>query len=114
MDYEKEEKKQFVKMLGKKQIIIIECNKSNSRKTYDYKFIGADDNGRWDFTALMKKLSRYPSNKGCQRLCVCALDGISVIADACAELHKEGLFESTDTDFGLYSYIREQVTTFYM
>ena len=110
----KETKERFVKMLKAGQIIVIQCNKGNNRRTYDYKFIGANDSGKWDFTPLVAEYSNYPNNKGCQYLTIRSLDGVSVICSTLCELQKEGI----ETDFGdgysQYEKVRDLLATFYL
>lgn len=109
-----ETKIRFARMLAKKQIIVIQCNKGNNRRTYDYKFIGANDSGKWDFTPLVAEYSCYQNNKGVQYLTIRALDGVSVICSTLCELQKEGI----ETDFGdgysQYEKVRDLLTTFYL
>ena len=110
----KETKERFVEMLKAGQIIVIQCNKGNNRKTYDYKFIGANDSGKWDFTPLVAEYSGYQNNKGVQYLTIRALDGVSVICSTLCELQKDGI----ETDFGdgysQYQKVRDLLSTFYL
>ena len=110
----KETKERFVKMLKAGQIIVIQCNKSSNRKTYDYKFIGANNSGKWDFTPLAAEYSWYQNNKGVQYLTIRALDGVSVICSILCELQRDGI----ETDFGdgysQYERVRDLLCTFYI
>ena len=82
----KETKERFVKMLEANQIICIRANKKG-RKTYDYKVIGATDNGKWDFTPMVANVSNYPNNGGCMELAIITVhDAADVIEDVLLEL----------------------------
>lgn len=112
----KETKERFVKMLNDRQIIVIQCNKSVKRNTYDFKIIGANDNGKWDFTPMVAEISDYPSNKNTTvtYLSIRALDGDDVICNTLLKLGKEGLFDKFENGYALYNYVREHVTTFFI
>ena len=110
----KETKERFVKMLKAGQIIVIQCNKSSNRKTYDYKFIGANNSGKWDFTHLVAEYSNYPNNKGCQYLAIRSLDGAAVICSTLYELKKEGIKTGLGDGYSQYEKIRDLLTTFYL
>lgn len=111
MEITKKEKERFVDMLYKHQIIIIQCNKGSNRKTYDYKFIGADVRGRYDFTRLCAELSGYPNNGGCEYLSIRALDGVAVLTDT---LEKIKPIRKNETVYNRYSEVRDLVCTFYV
>ena len=109
----------FVEMLEKGQIIVIQCNRTAARKTYDYKFIGSDGNGVWDFTPMIAGATSYPNNSyhTVQRLCIRSLDFADVITRTLQTLRSEGIFtkEFRDNDlYSLYSYARTKVRVFYM
>ena len=112
----KETKERFVKMLEKNQIIMIQCNRSG-RKTYDFKFIGSDGYGKWDFTPMVAEISGYPSNKdtAIKYLAVRSLDGEDVICNTLLKLHEEGLFDKFSSNgYSLYNYVRGHISTFFI
>lgn len=113
----KETKERFVKMLRDRQIIIIQCDKGRNRKTYDFKIIGANSGGRWDFTPLVAETSIYPSSRGetIQKLSVRGLDGAAVVANTIFKLEIEGIKTNFGEDYyGIYQNVRELLTTFYI
>jgi len=114
MTITKETKERFVKMLKARQIIVIQCNKGSNRKTYDFKFIGANNSGKWDFTPLLAEYSNYSNNKGCQYLSIRSLDGAAVICSALCELKKEGMKTGLGDGYSQYEKIRDLLTTFYI
>lgn len=104
-------------MLDDRQIIVIQCNKGNSHKTYDFKFIGANSEGKWDFTPMMVEMSRFPSNKSAhvQNLSVRALDAVSVICNVIEKIREEGILNFGNTiGYDLYQTVREKISTFYV
>lgn len=112
----RETKERFVKMLYDRQIIVIQCNKSTNRKTYDLKFIGANSGGKWDFTPLVVETSGYPSNKRTtvERLAIYALDAASVICDTLDKLQEEGIESNLGEGYNQYQKVRDLLTTFYI
>lgn len=112
----KETKERFVKMLKAHQIIVIQCNKGNNRKSYDYKFIGADVRGRYDFTPLVAEYSGYKSNKNktVMYLSVQGLDAAAIITDTLDALRNENVFKSKKTNYELYEEVRDLLYTFYI
>lgn len=112
----KETKERFVKMLKAHQIIVIQCNKGSNRKNYDYKFIGADVCGRYDFTPLIAEYSGYKSNnnESVMYLSVRGLDAAAIIADTLDVLRKENVFKSKKTNYELYEEARSLICTFYI
>lgn len=116
MYFEKITKERFVKMLDAGDIIVIECDKSANRKTYDYKFIGANSEGYWDFTPLCADLSDYPNNgrKCVQRLSIRSNDGVAVLCDVIEKLDSEGIFFSDKKGHDLYEIVRHLVTMCYI
>lgn len=112
----RETKELFVKMLCDRQIIVIQCNKSTNRKTYDFKFIGATPDGKWDFTPLVAEMSGYPSNKRTtvERLTIYALGAVSVVCDTLNKLQEEGLGPNLGKGYSQYQKVRDLLTTFYI
>ena len=114
MDYEKGMKEQFVKMLNDKQII---CFGANRKKPgiYEYKIIGADSYGRWDFTATIAEETSYKAVNGTLLpLAIKANNVCMIIGDFLQKLHEEGLFDCEETGYGLYSYVWDRITIYYL
>ncbi len=111
-----ETKERFIKMLEDRQIIVIQVDKRRSRKTYDYKFIGSNSDGKWDFTPLCAHFSGYPNNSSThiQELTIRALDAADVICDVLEKLREENLFFSELSGHRLYEKVREKISTFYV
>ena len=112
----RETKQRFLTMLDARQIIVIQCNKSTNRKTYDFKFIGANSGGKWDFTPLVAETSGYPSNRRTtvERLAVHALDAVSVVCDTLNKLQEEGLVSNLGEGYSQYQKVRDLLATFYI
>lgn len=116
MIIEKATKSRFIKMLEAREIIVINCDKSARRKTYDFKFIGANSYGVWDFTPLCAEISGYPYNTAAtrSRLSIRSNDGIAVLYEVTEKLSEEGFYFSDKKEHDLYEVIRHLVTTFYI
>jgi hypothetical protein len=112
-----ETKQQFLQMLNDRQIIVIQCNKGSQYKTYNFKFIGANSEGKWDFTPMVVEMSGFPSNKSTNihHLSVRALDATDVICNVIEKMKEEGVL-NFDYTFGyeLYQIVRDKITTFYI
>lgn len=116
MYFEKETKEQFVKMLNEKHIIVIECRKPG-RNTYSYKFIGASNEGKWDFTPLMAEYSGYRSNRkkwNIEYISVYANDGAAVICATLEAFAKEGINVSVGKGYSQYAKVRDLLTVIKM
>ena len=111
-----ETKIKFARMLAKRQIIVIRCKKSASAKRYDYKFIGANEYEKFDFTPMICEVTAYPSNRSddYQCLTIKSFDGASVVADAIKNLAEDGLIKETKRGDELYFYVRDLLTTYYL
>lgn len=112
----KETMELFVKMLKKRQIIVVQCNKYSRSKNYNVKFIGADNHGRWDFTPLVAEFSGYKSNANTKImfLTVFTNDPVATITDTLINLRKRGIGGITKGNYALYNEVRDLVCTFYM
>lgn len=110
----KETKERFLQMLDAGQIICIRANKKG-RATYDYKVIGANDSGKWDFTPMAATVSNYPNNRGGMELAIMSrLSAADIIEDVLKELQKENLFRSDLTGWDLHHYANNHITTFFI
>lgn len=116
MNFTKETKERFVEMLKNRQVIVIMCDKGTNRRTYNCKFIGANDSGKWDFTPLVAEKSGYPSNRRTtvERLAIHALDAVSVVCDTLNKLHDEGVGPNPGGGYSQYQKVRDLLTTFYI
>lgn len=109
-------KEKFARMLDARQIIVVQCNRSISRKTYDYKFIGCDGYGKWDFTPLVAELTDFSTNK-CERiqyLVIRGNGGADIVYEVMRKLQDEGIAASTPSGHSLYEYCRDKLSTFYL
>lgn len=117
MTVTKETKERFVKMLKARQIIVIQCNKGSNRKTYDFKFIGANNSGKWDFNPMVEHFTRghysYRSG-GDYTLAIRAIDAVSVICEVLDELKKENVECDFGNGYTQYENVRDLLTTFYI
>ena len=117
----KELKERFVQMLKDRQIIVVRCQFPN-RKHCAYKFIGANNSGKWDFTPLISEFCNYPTNtrKDISDRVVYGNDGAGIIQNALnnpcfiidvAEELSDYIENCSD---GKYFWIRDRLTFFYI
>lgn len=114
MLFSEETKERFIKMLKDRQIIAIRCNQGR-KKSFAYKFIGANNDGKWDFTPLVANESNFPTTKNTSiyDTAIFANDGVGVVEEALKNLRKDGfLDDSAETKD--YFKIRELLTFFYI
>jgi len=112
-----ETKQRFLQMLNNRQIIVIQCNKGSQYKTYNFKFIGANGEGKWDFTPMIAEMSCYPyCNDSCiTHLSIRALDATGVICNVIEKMKEEGILNFEYTfGYELYQIVRDKITTFYI
>ena len=116
----KETKERFVKMLDKRQIIVIRASVIN-RKYPHFKIIGADESGRWDFTPCVSYVAdRNTIQVSGGEIVICGtLDVVGVLQDALRNLHDERIESdffknNTDCGYSLYSYCNEHICTFHL
>ena len=112
----RETKERFVKMLNDRQILVIQNDKGRKYKTYNLKFIGANSDGKWDFTPMVAQLSKYQSTKEeyIQYISIRALDAVAVICNVLDELKDEGIVERKSEGFSQYEEVRDKISTFYV
>lgn len=121
MEFTKETQERFVQMLKDRQIIVIRCQFPN-RKHCAYKFIGANNSGKWDFTPLISEFCNYPTNtrKDISDRVVYGNDGAGIIQNALnnpcfminvAEELSDYIENCSD---GKYFWIRDRLTFFYI
>lgn len=122
MDSKKEMKERFVQMLKDKQIIIVEGLRTARNGDGDYKFIGANNEGSWDFTKSLGDWGLIPvrseewkeSAENPTHTFIRTNDPYSVIHSALLELAVNGIFnENIMGGSDLYKYIREKTSIFY-
>lgn len=110
-----ETKQRFLQMLNNRQIIVIQCNKGSQHKTYNFKFIGANSEGKWDFTPMVVEMSRFPYSTSIQHLSVRALDAANVICNVIEKMKEEGILNFEYTfGYELYQIVRDKICTFYV
>ena len=110
----RETKERFVKMLKNRQVIVVRCKKS-ARKTYNYKFIGANELGRWDFTPLVAEISGAQSDgNDILLLSIRGIDAAAIITDTLIELKNQGVSGISSEKYELYVQVRSRLCTFYM
>ena len=116
MIFTEETKKRFVSMLVAKQILVIECHRKPRDRHYDYKFIGANDQGKWDFTPMIEEVMGFKSNKPVpiQYLAIRSNDAAHIVADVIEKLHEEGITPLRIHGVELYQHVRDLLTTFYL
>ena len=116
----KETKERFIKMLDKKQIIVIRATLIN-RKYPHFKIIGADEYGRWDFTPCISYITdcKTIAVTGGEMAICGTVDCVQLLQNTLRKLHDERIesafFENNnDCNYTLYSYCREHICTFHL
>lgn len=113
----KETKERFVRMLKRMEIIVFQCKKNSRRLTYDFKFIGANSCGKWDFNPLIEQATHgyysYRAN-GDYSLAIRATDSAAVICEVLDDLKKEGIEHNLGSGQAMYEKVRHLLTTFYL
>jgi len=113
----KETKERFVRMLMNHEIIVIECKRNSNRRSYDYKFIGANSYGRWDFTPLVAEYSGFPCpEKPIQWLSVRGDDAAKILHAVMNEMRNQKIngVPAYVSAYSQYVAIRTLLTTFYI
>ena len=118
MVFEKETKERFVQMLKERQIIVIRCG-ALRRTTYGFKFIGANNDGKWDFTPLLASYSNFPTNHAerIREKVIFGIDESEIVVKVLQGFVKEGLIEKwadCDDEFAWYEKVRHLLCTFYI
>jgi hypothetical protein len=109
-----ETKKRFVSMLVARQILVIECHRNPKDRHYEYKFIGANEKGKWDFTPMIEEVTDFKSNKPVpiKYLTIHANDAAHIVANTLEKFDEEGVFPVRLRGVELYQYVRDLLTTF--
>ena len=109
-----ETKIRFVRMLAKKQIIVIQCKKSANSKSYNFKFIGADDYAKYDFTPMIADTLGLPISQDIHYCCVKGIDAAEIGRLTIEKLAKDGIIKEETSGHDLYEQVRHLLTTFYL
>ena len=109
-----ETKIRFARMLAKKQIIVIQCKKSANSKRYDFKFIGADDYEKYDFTPMVADTIGQSLSKNIHFCSVKGIDAAELVRLTIEKLAKDGIISEEKSGYDLYEQIRELLVTFYL
>lgn len=110
----RETKIRFARMLAKKQIIVIQCKKSANCKSYDFKFIGADDYKKYDFTPAIADILGLPLSENLYYCSIKAKDAAELVRLAIEKLAKDGIIKEEKSGYDLYEQVRDLLTTFYL
>lgn len=112
-----ETKERFVKMLKNREIIVINCKKNPRRLTRDFKFIGANSYGKWDFTSMIEDFTNgrysYRSN-GWESLAIRATDAAAIVCEVLDALKNENIESGFGNGHERYEKVRDLLTTFYL
>ena len=102
-------------MLLDKQIIIVKTHTAFT-KSQSYKFIGANDDGKWDFTPLVSEYVNYKTNRDFNDniISIRGYDGTELVRKVLVKLKEEGI-ESIDlTGDNLYFRLRGLLCFFHI
>lgn len=109
-----ETKLRFVRMLAQRHIIVIQHRPT--RRALSFKFIGADDDGKWDFSPCVAETSGCKTYGNAQResISVGGTDAADIIVKSLKNMAEEGLITKREPDHETYEKVRELITTFYV
>ncbi len=110
-----ETKLRFIAMLAKRHVIVIQV-KSHGSNHYRFKFIGADDSGKWDFTPMVADTAgvEYNGEMLNENLSIVAKDAADLIVKVIKNMAEDGLILKREDDHETYEKVRHLLTTFYM
>jgi len=108
-----ETKIRFARMLAKKQIIVIQCKKNVNSKSYDFKFIGADDYEKYDFTPMIADVLGLPIFQNIYYCSIKGNDAAELVRLTIEKLSKDGIISEEKSGYDLYEQVRDMLTTFY-
>lgn len=109
-----ETKIRFARMLAKKQIIVIQCKKTVNCKSYNFKFIGADDYEKYDFTPMVADTLGLPLSQNIYYCSVKGNDAAELVRLTIEKLAKDGIIKEEKSGYDLYEQVRGLLTTFYL
>jgi len=109
-----ETKIRFARMLAKKQIIVIQCKKTANCKSYNFKFIGADDYEKYDFTPMVADTLGLPLSQNIYYCSVKGNDASELVRLTIEKLAKDGIIKEEKSGYDLYEQVRGLLTTFYL
>lgn len=107
-----ETKLRFVRMLAQRHIIVIQHRPT--RRSLSFKFIGADNDGKWDFSKCVAETSgckTYGSMQG-ESISVGGVDAADIIVKSLKNMAEEGLIIKKEPDHETYEKVRDLITTF--
>ena len=104
----------FARMVARRQVIVVQCRRTARSASYDFKFIGADEFGRYDCTPAIIDILGLPENADIRHLTVRAKDAADVVARALTCLADDGIVKVEKRGHDLYEEVRNLLTTFYM
>ena len=104
----------FARMLARKQIIVIQCKKSAMCKNYDFKFIGADNFNKYDFTPMVADTLGLPISQEIYYCSIKGYDAAEIVRQTIEKLASEGIIKEEKTGYDLYEQVRDLLTTFYL
>lgn len=109
-----ETKIRFARMLARKQIIVIQCKKSAKCKNYDFKFIGADNFNKYDFTPMVADTLGLPISQEIYYCSIKGYDAAEIVRQTIEKLASEGIIKEEKTGYDLYEQVRDLLATFYL
>ena len=109
-----ETKLRFVGMLMQRQIIVIQHKAHQGR--YTFKYIGANDGGKWDFTPMVADTAgiEFNGEMNLENLSIVGQDGADIICKALKNMQDEGLVKFEESGYNPYEKVRDLITTFRM
>ena len=109
-----ETKVRFARMLAKHQIIVIQCKKNAKCKSYYFKFIGAEDFEKYDFTPMVADTLDLPLANNIHYCTIKGIDAAEIVRMTIEKLAKDGIIKKEKSGYDLYEEVRDLLTTFYL
>lgn len=109
-----ETKQRFIEMLKNRQIIVIQYRRH--QRSSVFKFIGANDRGKWDFTPCVADMAgiEYNGEMINENISIVGKDAVDIITKAVKKVSCGGDWMHERTYHEIYEKMRDLITTFYI
>lgn len=104
----------FLQMLNDRQIIVIQHKAHQGR--YTFKFIGANDSGKWDFTPMIAYTAdiEFNGEMSLENLSIVGIDAADIIKRSLLHMSEGNPLTLEKSGHDLYEWVRDLITTFPM
>lgn len=104
----------FVRMLAKRQILVVQCKRNKRSKNYDFKFIGANEFEKFDFTPMIADTLHVCLRQSCEYNSILGIDAAEIVRLFIEKLAKDGIVNEKKIGYDLYEEVRDLLSTFYL